>query len=55
MTAKVWVEVRSAAASLTARAEYPGSASAAAPPVRVMPSQAERVDARFHGENWPGG
>src|SRR5215472_9494635 len=55
MTAQVWVEVRSAAASLTARAEYPGSASIAPPPLAAMPSHAARVDGRFHGENWPGG
>jgi hypothetical protein len=51
MAAEVWVEVRSAAASLTARAEYPGSASAVPSPVPAMPSQADRVDARFHGAN----
>jgi hypothetical protein len=65
ITAQVCVAVRSAAASLSARAEYPGSASAsagpvAAPPAPVavpvpVPSHAARVAARFHGENWPGG
>ena len=57
ITAQVWVAVRSAAASLSARAEYPGSASASAPPPvpPVTPSHAARVEAWFHEENWPGG
>ena len=34
----------------------PGYSALAAPPsAPAMPSQAARVDARFHGENWPGG
>jgi hypothetical protein len=57
ITAQVWVAVRSAAASLSARAEYPGSASLSvvprAPP--AVPSHAARVEARFHEEYWPGG
>src|SRR5262249_61356632 len=32
-----------------------GLRSAGAPPGLSAPSQAARVDARFHGENWPGG
>jgi hypothetical protein len=57
ITAQVCVAVKSAAASLSARAEYPGSASASAGPLAAppVPSHAARVAARFHGENWPGG
>src|SRR5215468_7531991 len=57
MTAQVWVDVASADGSLVASAEYPGSASGSpgAPPGLSAPSQAARVDARFHDENWPGG
>jgi hypothetical protein len=57
MAAQVWVTVASADGSLTASAEYPGSASGSPerPPGPAAPSQAARVDARFHGENWPGG
>jgi hypothetical protein len=54
MTAQLWVTVASADASLTANAEYPGSASAS-PAAPARPSQAARTDARFHSENWPGG
>ena len=56
MASHVWVVVASADGSLTASAEYPGSASSPwAPPDRSAPSQAARVEERFHAENWPGG